>query len=118
MAIKLEHWDQQVEHFGFFKKQTTAYNDFFSSLEYFKNYILEKLWMVYSEEELQSCLKYQILKTLLTESDSYPQLPTHPKIFYPFQTYTVIWYVHPEFPRDEKPKFECEEKKFSLLPRR
>ena len=43
MAIKLEHWDQQVEHFGFFKKQTTAYNDFFSSLEYFKNYILEKL---------------------------------------------------------------------------
>ena len=32
MAIKLEHWDQQVEHFGFFKKQTTAYNDFFSSL--------------------------------------------------------------------------------------
>ena len=28
MAIKLGHWDQQVEHFEFFKKQITACHDY------------------------------------------------------------------------------------------
>ena len=32
-----------------------------------------------------------------------------------FQTYTAIYYGHSELSREEKSKFECEEKKFSLL---
>ena len=40
------------------------------------------------------------------------------KFFDHFQTYTVIYYGHSELPREEKPKFEFEEKKFSLLLKR
>ena len=44
-----------------------------------------------------------------------PQLPTQPKIFDHFQTYTAIYYGHSELSRKAKSKFEFEEKKFSLL---
>ena len=52
---------------------------------------------------------------VLTEDGAYPQPPTQPNFFYPFQTYTSICYGHSELPREEKSKFECKEKKFSLL---
>ena len=35
-----------------------------------------------------------------------------------FQTYTAIYYGHSELSREEKSKFEFEEKKFSLLLKR
>ena len=54
----------------------------------------------------------------LTEAGAYPQLQTQPNFFYPFQTHTGISYGHLELPREEKSKFECEEKKFSLLLKR
>ena len=31
-----------------------------------------------------------IQETILTEADTYPQLPTHPNFFYPLQTHTGI----------------------------
>ena len=54
----------------------------------------------------------------LTGAGAYPQPPTQPNFFYPFQTYTAIYYGHSELSREEKSKFDCEEKKFSLLPKR
>ena len=51
----------------------------------------------------------------LTEAGAYPQLPTQPNFFDHFQTYTAIYYGHSELSREEKSKFEFEEKKFSLL---
>ena len=37
------------------------------------------------------------------------------KNLYTVQTNTAIYYGHPDLPREEKSKFEPEEKKFSLL---
>ena len=45
------------------------------------------------------------MKKNLTEAGAYPQLPTQP-FFYPFQ----IYYGHYELSREEKSKFEFEEK--------
>ena len=59
--------------------------------------------------------EFLITLVLLTESGAYSQLPTHPKKFLSVPTHTGIKYGHPELPRGEKSKFECEEKKFSLL---
>ena len=39
-------------------------------------------------------------------------------VFDYFQTYTAIYYGHSELSREEKSKFELEEKKFSLLLKR
>ena len=47
---------------------------------------------------------------LLTEVGAYPQLPTQPNFFDHFQTYTAIYYGHSELSREEKSKFEFEEK--------
>ena len=46
----------------------------------------------------------------LTEAGAYPQLPTQPKFFDHFQTYTAIYYGHSELSRKKKSKFEFEEK--------
>ena len=42
----------------------------------------------------------------LTEAGAYPQLPTQPIFFYPFQTYTAIYYGHSELSREEESKFD------------
>ena len=41
---------------------------------------------------------------ILTEAGAYPQLPTQPNFFYPFQTYTATYYGHSELPGEEKSK--------------
>ena len=52
---------------------------------------------------------------ILTEAGAYPQLPTQPNFFYPFQTYTAIYYGHSELSGEEKSKFEFEEKKVQFI---
>ena len=47
----------------------------------------------------------------LTKAGTYLQLPTQPNFFDHFQTYTTLCYGHSELSREEKSKFEFEEKK-------
>ena len=51
----------------------------------------------------------------LTEAGAYPQLPTQPNCFDHFQTYTASYYGHSELSREEKSKFEFEEKKVQFI---
>ena len=54
----------------------------------------------------------------LTEAGAYPQLPIQPFFLDHFQIYTAIYYGHSKLSHEEKSKFECKEKKFSLLLKR
>jgi hypothetical protein len=67
--------------------------------------------------EYKAVQNLMLKKNCLTEAGAYPQLPTQPNFF--LIIFKLIQYCgHSELSREEKSKFEFEEKKFSLLLKR
>ena len=60
-------------------------------------------------------LDYVCLTDILNRSCRISTTPNTTCFFDHSQTYTAIYYGHSELSREEKSKFEFEEKKFSLL---
>ena len=67
---------------------------------------------MYSENQ---CNKIKPFEVILQKLAHIHNSQHNQKFFDHFQTYTANYYRHSELSREEKSKFEFEEKKFSLL---